>query len=100
MRVVRWPSLRGWQARSAELALDDPQHRLAVRVAPLVVAHLAQLGRGEVVEAVADLGRGEVVVACDREAGADAGRAARAVDLADDPRRRAGHDRLELGDQL
>jgi len=55
-----------------ELALDRREHRLAVRVALLVVAHLAQLGRFEVVEALVDLCGGEVVVAEDRERRPDA----------------------------
>src|SRR3954447_2533556 len=95
----------GWQARpvpgaSAELALDVLQDRLAVRVAPLVVAHLAQLGRRELAEPVADLGGRQVVVARDREARADAGRATGAVDLAHDARRGARDDVLDLRDQI
>src|SRR4051794_27932419 len=83
-----------------ELALDVLQDRLAVRVAPLVVAHLAQLGRGEVAEAVAHLGCRQIVVARDREAGADPGRAPYAVHLAHDARRRAGHEVLDLRDEV
>src|SRR5687768_2367335 len=69
-------------ARLLELLLDRRQHRLAVGVALLVVAHLAQLRGVEVAEALVDLGGGQVVVAEDRERRADAGDAARAVDLA------------------
>src|SRR6187431_1184948 len=65
-----------------ELLLDGREHRLAVRVALLVVAHLAQLRGVELAEALVDLGSGQVVVAEDRERRADAGHAARAVDLA------------------
>src|SRR4051812_50061354 len=68
---------------SAERLLDRREHRLAVRVAALVVAHLAQLGRVELAEPRLHLSRGEVVVAEDRERGPDPSRPARAVDLAD-----------------
>ena len=62
----------------ASAPLDRRQHRLAVGVAALVVAHLAQLGGREVGEALGDLRGGQVVVAEDRERRADAGGAARA----------------------
>ena len=64
----------------------------------LVVAHLAQLGRGQVGEARLDLRRGQLVVGGDREAAPDAGSAAQPVGLgqgpvggvADDPAGAAG----------
>src|SRR5829696_7447979 len=66
----------------AQALLDGAEHRLAVGVAPLVVADLAQLGRLEIGQARGDLARGEVVVAEDRERRPDADAAARLVDLA------------------
>src|SRR3954447_26210703 len=86
MRRSRMAGPRGRAAaggRSAELLLDRPEHRLAVGVAALVVAHLAELRRAELAQAILHLRGGEVVVAEDRERRADAGGAARAVDLAD-----------------
>src|SRR5438067_13250296 len=70
--------------------LDRAEHRLAVRVAALVVAHLAQLGRRQVGEPLADLGGAELVVAQHREGRWQAGGAAAAVDLA----KNAVHARL------
>src|SRR3954463_7273414 len=83
----RWGRLAGAVAstrpRLRELALDRREDRLAVRVAALVVAHRAQVGARELVEARGDLRGGEVVVLGDREAGAaQPGRPPRAVDLA------------------
>ena len=62
---VRWPAsspliaveASGCALASAELLLDRVQDRLAVRVALLVVAHLAQLGRAQVGESALDLAR-------------------------------------------
>src|ERR1700704_2910190 len=70
-------------SRLRQRLLDRGEHRLAVRVAALVVADLAQLRRREVAEALRDLGGGEVVVAQDRERRRQAGGAAAAVDLAE-----------------
>src|SRR3954469_19963581 len=64
-----------------QLRLHRVEHRLAVRVALLVVAHLAELGGREAVEAALHLSGREVVVAEDRKARPDAGRAARAIGL-------------------
>src|SRR3954447_2388195 len=65
----------------AQLRLNRVEHRLAVRVALLVVAHLAELGRREAVEPALHLRCREVVVAEDREARPDARCAASAVGL-------------------
>src|SRR4051812_45548252 len=93
---------------SVERLLDRREHRLAVRVAALVVAHLAQLGRIELAEPRLHLSRGEVVVAEDRERGPDPSRPARAVDLADHAiggcgdgaAERAAEHALELGQEV
>src|SRR6266849_3793959 len=69
-------------SRLRQRLLDRAEHRLAVRVAALVVAHLAQLRRRQIGQAVGDLRRAEVVVAQDRERRRQAGGAAAAVDLA------------------
>src|SRR3954451_14863938 len=82
-----------------ELLLDRRQHRLAVGVALLVVAHLAQLGGPEVAEALDDLRGGQVVVAEDRERGADAGGAACPVDLAQHALRGAARGALRTVEQ-
>src|SRR5205807_105338 len=90
--------------RLRQRLLDRAEHRLAVRVAALVVAHLAQLGGREVAEAVADLRGREVVVAEHREGGREAGGAAAAIDLAQHavhpglaPRAPAGTGRAPAG---
>ena len=57
----------GW--RLVEPAGDVVQDRLAVGVAALVVAHLAQLGRAQVAQAGLHLGHGQVVVAGDGKLG-------------------------------
>ena len=56
----------------AELLLHRAEHRLAVGVAALVVAHLAQLGRAQVAQPALHLRHRQVVVARDREARPDA----------------------------
>ena len=55
------------------------EHRLAVGVAALVVAHLAQLGRTQVLQAALHLRGREVVIGRDREARPEARRTADAV---------------------
>src|SRR3954452_21809012 len=64
-----------------QLRLHRVEHRLAVRVPLLVVAHLAELGRRQTVEPALHLRGSEVVVAENREARPDACRAARTVGL-------------------
>src|SRR5919197_1479527 len=81
-RLAGAPALSSVLGSLRELPLDHRQHRLPISVPALVVAHLAQLGRGEVRQAGLDLRGGQLVVAEDRERGADAHRAARAVELA------------------
>src|SRR3954463_8060727 len=71
------------EAVLAELRLNRVQHRLAVRIALLVVAHLAELGRRQAVEPALHLRGGEIVVAEDREARPDACRTPRAIGLRD-----------------
>src|SRR5687767_4396789 len=62
---------------SGQLAIDRAQHRLAVRVAALVVAHLPQLGRAQAVQPGHDLRGRELLVAADRERLPQPGGAAR-----------------------
>ena len=80
----------------AELGLDRGEDRLAVRVAALVVAHLAQLG-GQRSSRRSHLRRGEVLVARDREASRCRSRGARGRPRGDGRRR---CERLELRDQV
>src|SRR3954463_6698900 len=63
-RVVTAAMQRGWQRRYqlSELRLNRVEHRLPVRVALLVVAHLAQLRRREAVETALHLRGGQLVV--------------------------------------
>ena len=70
---------------SAQLLLDCGDDALAVVVSLLVVAHLAQLGRGQVGEAGLHLRRGQLVVGGDREVCADACSAAQPVGLSQGP---------------
>src|SRR5688572_14265737 len=80
-RALRGGGRQGSPALCQRL-LYRAQDRLAVRVAPLVVADLAQLRRAQVGDPARDLARGQVVVAEYREAPADPGRASRLVHLA------------------
>src|SRR5205085_495433 len=81
--------------RLAQLLLDRTEHRLAVCMPALVVAHLAQLRRGEIPQTALDLGGRQLVVSGDREARADSGSPTGAIRLGErgigDPHRtRAG----------
>src|SRR5215207_2496852 len=73
----------------AQLRLDGVQDRLAVRVAALVVAHLAELGRAQAAQPAHDLVRGQVVVGENREVRPHPGHAAGAVGLGERARGRA-----------
>src|SRR5204863_7976103 len=78
-----WPpsSSSSGTSQLLQLRLDRRDDALAVLGALLVVADLAQLGRGEVGEARLHLGGRQLVVGRDREVRPDAGSAAQAVGL-------------------
>src|SRR5215204_2037892 len=108
-RAVAWaPSTTPYGRRpgpngrtaSGELRLDRVQDRLAVRVAALVVAHLAQLRRRQAAEAAHHLVGREVVVGRDREVRAHSRRAPGAIRLRQRRRPRARRAAARAGHLL